>query len=151
MRYRTIVLFSLSLFGATSLPAMAIEGCDKKIIALERQIIHARKQGDHARLRGLERALEKIESYCGGKRSAVTDNSSQSGAGELEYRWLFKVQEKLFLAKEEVFEAEYALKKAKLEGDAQKIMEKEQILEKSRLKLEMYEEYLAELREEKGV
>lgn len=132
------------------IPAVAIEDCDKKIVALERQINHARKQADHARLRGLERALEKMESYCGGKKEAVSERSALGARSELEYRWLLKVQEKLFLAKEEVFEAEYALKRAKLNGDIAEILEQEQLLEKSRLKLEMYEEYLEELKADKG-
>lgn len=116
-------LAALVLFAALSGPAYALPnnsyGCEKKEQALMQQLEIAREYGNYNQIRGLERALANVRTWC-------SDGGLLSDAEE-------NVEEK----QEEVWEREQELAEAIAEGkDPEKIAKRQRKLDEARNELE---------------
>ena len=118
MKKLCLSLFCLCLVFASTAQAGDGRGCKAKEEAVQRQLEQARQYGNTNRVRGLERALANIRTWC-------TDDSLKSRA---EMKVLDKEQE--------VFEREAELEEARQGGKPDKIAKRERKLQEARRELE---------------
>lgn len=121
---KKLALVSLLLTGAlTSMTAQArqpnVEGftCETKQQAVETQITYAKAHNQTDRIKGLEKALDDIKSYCSND--------------DLEEKYQEKIEEKT----EKVAERQEDLAKARLKGDSDKIAKQENKLNEAEAEL----------------
>ncbi len=111
-----IVLFS---FSATTLAAMS--HCERKEQNIKRQLQYAQLHGNSYRIAGLDRALQKVRTYC-------TDENALA-----DYR------QDIADKREDVAERRQELAEAKAIGNAKKIAKRERKLAEAELELKELE------------
>lgn len=136
MKKLSVIALVLSGLVVPSI-SMADYGCKRKVAALENQLEYAKKYNNTYRIKGLERALANVQSYCGG--GYPLDSPEAKSYYETEQR--LEVLEKIEDAKKDLAKAEYKLQKAKLKGDIEDQYEAEYKIKEAKMRIEMYEGY----------
>ena len=135
---------ALALLGLVALPSisMADYGCTQKVEKLEEQLEYAKKYNNSYRVKGLERAISNVKTYCGG--GYPLDSPEAKSYYEADQR--LEVLDKIADAKKDLSKAEYKLDKAKRKGDIEDQYESEYKIQEAQRRIEMYERYLDELK-----
>lgn len=136
--------FAAVLAGLVLIPSisMADYGCERKLSKLEEQLAYAQKHNNSYRVKGLERAISNVKTYCGG--GYPLDSAEAKSYYEADQR--LEVLDKIADAKKDLSKAEYKLEKAKRKGDLEDQYESEYKIQEAQKRVEMYEQYLEEMK-----
>lgn len=122
------------------------QGCQRKLANLEKQMGYAKQYGNINRIRGLERAISNVKTYCGGGMKMDSPESKEYFEGEKKLEKSEEILEKLADAQKDLAKAEYKYEKAKYKDDFEDQLEAEYKMKEARMRIQMYEEYLKSLK-----
>lgn len=111
------LIFLSPLFSGIATASNKWSGCAEKEYHIQKQLEYAKAYGNMHRVRGLERALTKVQLYC-------TD-------GKITSDWQEKVADKERKVRERVAELQHA----QASGDPEKIRKKEKKLQEAKNEL----------------
>ena len=72
MKNLSVVILLLTLLPTPSLAKATYYGCEKKLYQLEKQLSYAKYYGNQYRIRGVERAIERVKNHCYDQYSGAT-------------------------------------------------------------------------------
>src|SRR5699024_8766514 len=111
--------------------------CQRKLANLEKQMEYAKQYNNTNRIRGLERAIANVKTYCGGGMNIDSTDEKSRNYYEAETK-LEKSEEIL----EKIADAQKDLAKAEYKGDFEDQLEAEYKMKEARMRIKMYEEFL---------
>lgn len=141
MRKVSVAVMVLGLIAIPSI-SMADYGCTRKLAKLEEQLSYAKKYNNSYRVRGLERAISNVKTYCGG--GYPFDSMEAKSHYQTDQR--LEVLDKIADANKDLSKAQYKLDKARRKGDIEDQYEAEHKIKEAQKRVELYESYLEELK-----
>lgn len=145
MKYFGSLIALMSLLLAFNISVAAPnQGCQRKLANLEKQMEYAKQYNNTNRIRGLERAIANVKTYCGGGMNIdSTDEKSRNYyEAETKLEKSEEILEKIADAQKDLAKAEYKYEKAKYKGDFEDQLEAEYKMKEARMRIKMYEEFL---------
>jgi len=139
---KTSLLTVLSVISLSMGIAYADYGCEKKLSALENQLSYAKQYNNKDRIRGLERAISNVKTYCGGGYALDSPEAKEYYKADQRLETLEKIAD----AKKDLAKAEYKLEKAKRKGDYEDEFEAEYKIKEAQGRIDMYEKHLNDLK-----
>ncbi|MHC5225697.1 DUF1090 family protein [Ignatzschineria sp. LJL83] len=147
MRYLVSILIMLGMVLTLNISTAApYQGCQRKLANLEKQLGYAKQYGNTNRIRGLERAIANVKTYCGGGMNMDSSTGKEYFEGEKRLEKSEEILEKLADAQKDLAKAEYKYEKAKYKDDFEDQLEAEYKMKEARMRIQMYEEYLKTLK-----
>lgn len=124
------------------------QGCQRKLANLEKQLGYAKQYNNTNRIRGLERAIANVKTYCGSGTNIDSTDAKAKDYYEAEKKLekSEEILEKIADAQQDLAKAEYKYDKAKYKGDFEDQLEAEYKMKEARMRIKMYEEFLETLK-----
>lgn len=72
MKNLSVIILLLALLPVSSLAGTSYYGCEKKLSQLEKQLGYAKYYGNQHRIKGLDRAIERVKNHCYDQYSGAT-------------------------------------------------------------------------------
>lgn len=127
-------IFALLPAGASA--GSSYYGCQKKLFNLEKQLEYARHYNNINRVRGLERAISRVKTYC--SPASASEPGLYDGYSGATY--LRDYNDRLSL-KKKILKAELELKEAEMKGDPLKIAKRKGKLNLLKEELQLSENF----------
>lgn len=149
MRYLGSIAILLGMIAALNISTAAPnQGCQRKLANLEKQLGYAKQYNNTNRIRGLERAIANVKTYCGGGMNidSTSEKAKDYYEAETKLEKSEEILEKIADAQKDLAKAEYKYEKAKYKGDFEDQLEAEYKMKEARMRIKMYEEFLKSIK-----